>query len=432
MNAKHPSSDEKQETLTDNNRVTVQTSAVKTTARERLWNQISASFDASVAASYWRCRVSGDFHQLWAQMCACVRARVQDLADLFEGLPKQWQTIEGQRLANIYYDILCPLVRKHFPEEQQVQLARSLRHLILLRLLDVPYRAGDPVEANAEVEALLLSLHKHCRGHGLMVWREGGTQVFVVETEQELYVNWVIRRMMAFLQRKHRDKTISDAIWATLFSNPDYSDSPQRCLLPASASGGALCVSGEHFPDREGITLKTSLSDTWALIFESPWEMDRGRRVRRAIQRLPIGVRSARVWIWEPRALTPAESQIVLAYIAAGRALRYALLEHTQGRGIAWVIDALRRTYISACPAAMKKLLDCFDEGIVISDGGVYTPRHGEERLVPTLKALTVWIHPVKMEGSAFHHEAAEELTYQDILPLGAQSYGLPGILRPP
>lgn len=408
-----------------NPHLAVQTNDTGATMREWLWNQIDASFDTGVTAPHWRCRSSGLFHQLWSQMCGCVRAKVRDLSDLFQGLPKQWQHQDTtQRLISLYHDVLCPLMREHFTEEQQRVLMRSLKHLVVLRLLDVPYRYGDPVDANPNATRLLHELHQLCQGNGLMVWRENGAEVFVIETEQALYVNWVIHRMAARMQRKHRDKTLSDALWATLFSHPDHSDGVKRCLRSVSTNEDTLCVSGEHFPDRDGVIITTLWSKAQVLIFESPWEADRGHRVRRAIQQLPGGTTSEYVWIWEPRTFTQAESQTVLYYIAAGQALRCAILEYTQDRGLAWVINALRRAYISACPLAMKTLLTCFDEGLVVSDGGVYSPVPGEGHLLPTLEAFAGWIQPVEPEMYAIRYRVADNSQYPDILPLSTHSYG--------
>ncbi|MBN2394519.1 MAG: hypothetical protein JXR84_27550, partial [Anaerolineae bacterium] len=365
------------------------------------------------------------FHRLWAQMCTCVRARVEDLADLFQGFPKNWHPDEVQRLIDVYNNVLSPLIGEHFSIEQQALVTRSLKCLIVLRLLEVPYRAGEPIEADTGVVQLLLKLHMHCRGYGLMIWQENGAQVFVVETEQDLYIDWVIRRMTAFIQRRHRDKAVSDAIWATLFSQPDHSNGRERYLLPASPGQRLLCVSGDLFPNREGVLVKTSLTERWVLIFESPWEPDRGHRVRGAIQQLPDKVTSEQVWIWEPRVLSPAETQIVLRYIAAGRALRYALLEYAQGRGVAWIIAALRRKYTSVCPLAMRTLLACFDEGIIVSDGGVYNPRRGEQSLIPTLEALAAWMRPANEESPVFYHEPAGYMPYPDRAPFDRQGHEL-------
>ncbi|MGC9395659.1 MAG: hypothetical protein ACP5J4_12475 [Anaerolineae bacterium] len=256
-----------------------------------------------------------------------------------------------------------------------------------------------------------------------MIWRENGTEVFVVETEQALYVKWVIQRMTARIQRQYRDKAISDAIWATLFSSPDCSQDMTRCLLSPPGCSRALCITGAHFPGREAAIITLPWSKRWALVFESPWEADRGHRVRRVIQQLPNDVTPERVWIWEPRAFTQTESQIVLYYIAAGRALRCAMLEQTQGRGIAWLIAALRRAYISASPQARKTVLTCFDEGFVVSDGGVHTPVIGAEHLMPTLEALAGWLQPGEPEVCALHYVPPDTPPQPDILPVSTYSY---------
>jgi len=431
MNVKRLQREEHRDTLMLNAPTAPQSSDASTLKREFVWKQISASIDARVTTPHWRCYLSGAFHRLWAQMCTCVRARVEDLADLFQGLPKNWYPDEVQRLTDVYNNVLSPLIGEHFPVEQQALVTRSLKRLIVLRLLEVPYRAGEPVEADTDVVQLLLDLHMHCRGYGLMIWQENGAQVFVVETEQELYIDWVIRRMAAFVQRRHRDKAVSDAIWATLFSQPDHSNGSERCLLPTSPGQRMLCVSGDLFSNREGLVIRTSLTERWVLIFESPWEADQGYRVRQAMQQLPSAIKSDQVWIWEPRLLSGDESQVVLRYLAAGRALRHALLEYAQGRGVAWIIAALRRKYIGVCPQAMRQLLACFDEGTIISDGGVYTPRRGEQSLIPTLEALAAWMRPANEESPVVYHKPAGYIAYPDMTPLNMQRYDLVSAPRP-
>ena len=94
------------------------------------------------------------------------RERTQDLAELFDRLLTSSTDPEFQRLAGIYERHLEPMVVRHYRRNRRRRLERSLKALVVLRLLDVPYRSGCPISTGAE-KNLLSSLSVHCRGAGL-------------------------------------------------------------------------------------------------------------------------------------------------------------------------------------------------------------------------------------------------------------------------
>ena len=269
------------------------------------------------------------------------------------------------------------------------RLERSVKGLISLRLLGVPYRGGCPVWGGANSD-LLYALHVLCRGDGLMAWPEEGRPVFVVESDPERFADWSITRASAFLGRKDRDKALSDALWSTLFTvrGRRRAEEPPGGIGPEPAT---VVVSGEVFPGREAVYLERAGAGEWVLVFESPWKADRGGREQRVMRALPEGVGPGQVWIWIPRELKPCEREEVTCYLAAAKALRKALsAEHIdEGRGR--LVRELRQSYLGTCKPALEAIIDCYREGTIETDRGTWWAGERGASLVEAIADLVTW-----------------------------------------
>ncbi|MBN2394713.1 MAG: hypothetical protein JXR84_28535 [Anaerolineae bacterium] len=331
--------------------------------------QVLNHLDPKVQEICWQCRVWGTVQRLFAQPGFKLPDTLQDIADLFEVTPPSWKNGEARRLRHIYRHTLRPRIRQHFSLAQAAALERYIQRLIVLRWLDVPYKGTrDP-----HLLSQLLSLHTLCQGHDLMVWVEGETPVFVVENRRKAFIAWMMQRMQAFLGYAERDKTLADALWTAWFTTPDFGSVSER-TLPLPAGAESLHVSGEAFPGREAILIRAGEVPPRVVIFESPWELDQGRRVRAAMPQIPAGIPPSRVWVWEPARLTPGQAQTVLAYMTTGRALRYALLQKGYEQAAPRLVNVLKHYYLEASSSAIHHLVQCYQNGQIVTDDGVYPP----------------------------------------------------------
>jgi len=302
---------------------------------------------------------------------------------------------EFRRLAAIYERRLERVVVRHYRRNRRRRLERSLKALIVLRLLDVPYRSGCPISTGAE-KNLLSSLSVHCGGAGLMAWTEGGAPVYVVETDRERFVDWIVGRTTAFLGRDDRDKVLSDALWATLFATPGRDVGQDLPPSGAQTSDGcrtrSLLLSGDAFAGREAVVVQRPGVGRWVLVFESPWETDRGRRVRQVMKALPDGIGPGRVWIWVPRQPLPREDEDITLHMATSRALREVTSgERADGTTCGWLLRALQRLYLGASAPALEAIVACYREGTVVTDRGTWRPLERAQPLVHLVGEFGAW-----------------------------------------
>jgi hypothetical protein len=355
------------------------------TAFNRLCQQVLRSVAPGVKGRCWTCVPKGRLRLFLpdASVQTC------DLAGLYDHLLATSASPEFNRLAAIYAQCLETVVARNFCGTRRRQLEKSLKALIILRLLGVPYRAGSPIPGAAE-EGLLSSLHILCQGAGLMAWNENGNPVYVVENDPERYVEWVVTRMTAFLGRNERDKAVADALWSKLFSVPE--GGVRQELLPAGSQPCSLLLSGDVFSGREALLIQWPGAGKWVVAFESPWKVDQGRRVHRVMRALPGEVSSGRVLIWVPRRLLPREEEQVVCYMAIARALRMMPADESADETGGWLMRALQRAYLSASKLALEAILDSYRQGMVVADRGMWYPDQRTDSLVCLVRELMVWV----------------------------------------
>jgi dipeptidyl aminopeptidase/acylaminoacyl peptidase len=229
-----------------------------------------------------------------------------------------------------------------------------------------------------------MELHLQCQGQGLMIWREGKRIIFVVETERERFVPWVIKRMTYFQNRETRDQVLSDALWSTLFAQ---SDNELRDKQKVVFDTGQVFSLASACPDtRDAVKFCTENNQIeHVVVFESPWPQDCGWRVQRALKSLPAHVPKADISIWEPQLLNPEKRVVLRQYLATQMALRYALVGHRLDFCNNWLVRALRRSYLRTTPTALRMLIDSYREGQVIIDTSVFKPHAQDRDLLYTL-----------------------------------------------
>jgi hypothetical protein len=358
------------------------------TAFDRLCQQAVQCAAPGVQEVRRICESVRELRSICLDSLAETRTQARDLAELFDQLLISSTDPEFRRLAAIHKRYLEPVITRHFDGSQRQQLERSLKTLIVLRLLRVPYRSGCPISAGEE-ESLLSSLYVLCRGAGLMVWDEGSNPVYVVETDHERFVEWIITRMTAFLGRNDRDKAMSDALWSTMFSCADRGGG--QGLSPAGSQARLLLLSGGGFSGREAVLVQWPGAGEWVLVFESPWEADRGRRVHQVMMTLPGGILPSQVWIWVPRQPSPSEEERITCYMATARALRQTLSGENAEETGGWLVHALQHPYLRASPPALKATIDCYRQGTVITDRGAWRPGEHTGSLVHLVGKLVAW-----------------------------------------
>lgn len=301
--------------------------------------------------------------------CCCHR-QVDNLSDLLDGLRATAGHPEFQRLVAILDRRLYPIVRQHFQGDEREVLERRLKELVLLRVLEVPYRTGS------KAKELLASLHHVCGGDGLMVWRWNGDEpVYVVEREVEGFVEWLLARTMAFLGRRERDKALSDALWATLSIGKQsvLEETTFEIQMAPFAEGDAVLINHRELGRR-------------VLVFESPWEGERGRRTHRVVRQLPEGMTPDQVWIWLPTVPDPEGDLQITCYMALARALRGAK-EGEKGALSTLVGEA----YLGASVSALRAIAGCYRRGRVVTDQRTWRPNGHRGDLVSLLKHLITW-----------------------------------------
>jgi len=355
------------------------------TAFHRLCQQVLRSVAPGVKGRCWTCVFEGRLRSFWPD----ASVQMSDLADLYDHLLVSSTSPEFNRLAAIYAQCLEPVVARSFYGTRQRQLEKSLKALIVLRLLRVPYRAGNPVPGMA-AEGLLSSFYILCKGAGLMAWNDNGNPVYVVENDPEQFVEWVVTWMAAFLDRNERDKAVSDALWSALFSAPECG--ARQGLLPAVSQPCSLLLSGDVFSGREALLIQWPGAGKWVVAFESPWKVDQGRRVHRVMRALPEEVSSSRVLIWVPRRLLLREEEQVVCYMAIARALRMMPADESVDETGGWLIRALQRAYVSASLHALEAILDSYRQGMVVTDRGTWCPDQCTDSLIHLVRELMVWV----------------------------------------
>jgi len=352
---------------------------------ERLGRQVLGSVHPCIQEAWWRC---GTLRRL-RSLCLKVRGgweKVRDLSDLLDRALVSAADPELRRLFGIYTHCLEPVVARHFDGEERERLRRGLKRLILLRWLGVPYRPGYPGQSG-EGEELLSSLHRLCDGKGLMIWDGEGETVYAVEANREQFVEWIIEWTAGLLGRAERDKAVSDALWSALFPPYECGRRWERVVIGA---GFSFTLSWAPFPGREAVVVQRHGGGRWGIVFESPWSIDLGVRTHQAVRVMESKVDVARILVWMPRRLSQDEAAEVYRYMAAGRALRRALLEGQTALEdpVVWV---LQERYREAGAVALQALLASYREGSVIAEGEVWRVEGGRESLVGLMGDLIAW-----------------------------------------
>ena len=355
---------------------------------DRLCQQVVQNVAPGVQAAPWVCQSVGALRSLYLDFSAQTWEQAHDLAELFDQLRIAGANPEFGRLAAIYERYLEPVVVPYFDGSRRRYLEKSLKTLIVLRWLGVPYRSGCPISAEKH-KSLLSSLYVLCGGAGLMVWDEEISPVYVVETDQDRFVEWIVARMAAFLGRSDRDKSVSDALWSTLFSTPELGS--ERELASAGSPSHSLRLSGDVFSGREAVLVQSPGAGARVLVFESPWEADQGRRVHRVMKAWPEEIPSCPVWIWVPRRLSPHEQERITRYMAIARALRGTVSGENPDETGEWLVRALRRPYLGASTSALKAIIDCYRQGTVVTDRGAWQPGERTDSLVHLIGDLATW-----------------------------------------
>lgn len=312
--------------------------------------------------------------RLWA-FCGTCPGPVDSLGDLFASLQTSGGYPAFDRLAAIIDHRLSPIIQRHFQAEEQAVLAKALRALVVLRILELPYQSGSPISSRT-AESLLNALHRLCAGDGLMVWREtGDNPVYVVEREIDRFTDWVLARQVAFLGQHEREKALSDALRVALATDEiaGMAETPIRLEAVPFAGGEAMLVQHPSLGER-------------VIVFESPWEEDLGQRVHRVLQRLPEGMPVDHVWVWQPALLDPEDVQQVTCYMALARALREAGEENR-----AAALNLMGESYPSVSALALRAIVGCYRRGRVVTERGVWRPNGHRGSLVSLTQYLVIW-----------------------------------------
>ena len=361
-------------------------------AYERLGGQVLNSAYPGVREPWWRCGVLKRLRSVCLEVGG-KDADLHDLSDLFDRVLVAATDPELKRLLDIYNRYLEPVVARHFTGEEGEWLRKGLKRLVLLRWLGVPYRPGYP-EPLVEGEDLLSSLHHLCGGKGLMVWDEGGESVYVVEADQEKFVEWIIEWTARLLGQEERDKAVSDALWSVLFPPSECGRRRERIVVRAGLS---FTLSWAPLPGREAVVVQRHGGEKWGLIFESPWSIDLGARTHRAMEVVESQADASRILIWMPRRLSQDEAAVVYCYMAAGRALRQILA----GKGEALedpVVRMLLERYREAGVMALQALLASYREGSVVAEGEIWRAGDGRVSLVGLIGDLIAWAGSIGAE----------------------------------
>jgi hypothetical protein len=361
-------------------------------ALDRLYRQVLESVAPEVQEAHYTCKLLRRLESLCLSSLVRVDGQVQDLTGLFDWLLISSLNAEFRRLVAIYERCLEPIVVRQFHGDERRQLERSLTSLIVLRLLGVPYRSGCPVSAG-EGENLLSSLHVLCGGTGLMTWKEDSKPVYVVEADHQRFVEWVVERVTSFLGRNDWDKVVSDALWSAMFPVPECGTRHERELRPTWSQSHPILLSGTAFLEQGAVLVRRSDLGEWVLVFESPREMDRGRRVHRVMTALPRGISPGQVWIWVPTQPLRDEQGQITCHMATARALRQALCA-SAGEMDERLIRKLRREYVRTSTPALTGIVDCYRQGMVVADKGIWEPSNHTGSLVDLIGELVAWAGP--------------------------------------
>lgn len=300
---------------------------------------------------------------------------IDKLDDLFNQLQTDQSDPEFGRLATILSERLNPIIRHRFREDEQRLLRRTLRRLIVLRILGLPYRSGSPISL-ARANGLLASLHRLCAGDGLMVWRGTDDEpVYVVERDTDRFIDWLVTRMIAFLGQWERDKALSDALWTTLTlgKGTRVEDVTFKVEMIPSTQGQAVLVRHQTLGKR-------------VLVFESPWEEEQGCRVHRVVRRLPQDVTWDQIWVWLPASPESEEDLYINRYAALARAVR-----ETGGREPNAIRSRLSQLYVASSASALRAIVGCYRRGVVVTKQGTWRPDGRREPLAAAIGHLVAW-----------------------------------------
>lgn len=295
---------------------------------------------------------------------------VEHLSDLFDALRGAAGDPAFDRQAAILEHRLGPLVRQHFPVDDQAVLERALKTLVVLRTLGIPYRAPSSPAADR-----LVALHRLCEGDGLMTWHERvGGPVYVVERDVDRFVDWLLAREVAFLGRREREKALCNALWVALKTEEPTIDE------------ASIGIEVAPFAEQEAVVVHPPALGQRVVVFESPWEADRGQRLHRVLQRLPEGMPVDHVWVWQPALLDPEDAQQVTCYMALARALREAGEENR-----AAALTLMGESYPSVSALALRAIVGCYRRGRVVTEQGMWQPNGHRGSLVSLTQYLVIW-----------------------------------------
>jgi hypothetical protein len=294
---------------------------------------------------------------------------VEYLSDLFDALRGTAADPTFNRQVVILEHRLGPIIRQHFPADDQVVLKRALKTLVVLRTLGVPYRTAPAVDR-------LAALHRLCEGDGLMAWHgRGDAPVYVVERDVERFVDWLLARQIAFLGRREREKALSDTLWSALVTEK-----------PTTVGETLIGIEAAPFAEREAVLVQHPTLGQRVVVCESLWPVDRGQRLHRVLQRLPAGIPLDHVWIWLPASPDPEEVQRMTCYMALARTLREADEEDREA-----ALSVMRESYPSTSALALRAIVGCYRRGRVVTERGVWRPNGYQGSLVSLTRHLFAW-----------------------------------------
>lgn len=340
-------------------------------AFDRLYQEMLENVSEQVEKREPVCRA---VRRLW-MICRSCPDSIEHLSDLFDVLRASEERPEFDRLATILDQRLAPLIRRHFREDEQVLLERTLKTLVVLRTLGLPYRPKSPIPW-AEADDLLAALERLCDEDGLMTWcGSDGEPVYVVERDVERFVDWLIARLIAFLGPGEREKALSDALWSTLATEEQ-----------TSLGGATIEIGVATFAGKEAVLVQHPELGTRVLVFESLWKEDRGRRTRRVLSRLPVGIPLEHVWIWVPASLNPEGSEQVTCYVALARALREIGDEAQEA-----VVSRMSGLYLRTCAPALRTIVDGYRRGKLVTERGTWRPDGQPGSFVSVIRQGVAW-----------------------------------------
>jgi len=87
--------------------------------------------------------------------------------------------------------------------------------------------------------------------------------------------------------------------------------------------------------------------------------------------------------------------------MAAGRALRELLCQESAGEVVdRWLVRALRRRYVRASMPALRAIVACYRQGMVVAGEGTWRPEDHEGSMECLIRGLLTWADGKRAWGS--------------------------------